>query len=158
MRKGGGPRKGGAFERLIAKQIVKAFKDFGVKQEDCWRSVLSGGHFMSSGDLRMSKRMERLFPHSVECKHRKKIRWENFMLAKKSEEASWITQAVEGAKKSRGSSPLLIMKANNYPILAMYPVKSNTNYRPIVIDKEGRYWRLTNWTRFLKRAVKYANK
>ncbi len=124
MRKGGGHAKGAHFERVIAKLIVKAFKKQKIEQRECWRSVLSGGHVMSSGDLEMSARLMKIFPFSVECKFRKKIKWQNFLLgdrAKKSEEQKWLKQAVDGAKKIEDLHPLLVMKENRGPIYAMGP-------------------------------------
>jgi len=156
MRKGGGHAKGAAFERLIAKQIVKAFKGFGMRQRDCWRSVLSGGHSMSSGDLEMSSAMEKLFPYSVECKFRKKIRWEHFLMKKKSEESSWVDQTVESARKRKGLIPILVMKANHQPILVLYPI-NGASLHPVLSNTHG-YWKLMLWSKFLKRAVQKETK
>lgn len=123
MRPGGGHSKGSAFERQIAKDIVKAFKKFGVEQRDCWRSVLSGGHEMSAGDLEMTPKMEALFPNCVECKFHKKIEWWRYLAAKTKpswKEIQWLEQAREGAKKRKGMAPLLVMKENRGPVFAMY--------------------------------------
>ena len=121
MRKGGGKGKGSAFERTVAKLIVKAFRRHGIEQRECWRSVLSGGHLISSGDLAMSDRLLRLFPFSVECKFRKKIRFENFLLSKLSEERKWLQQAEAGARKVKGLEPILVLKANRGPIYVLFP-------------------------------------
>jgi hypothetical protein len=142
MRSGGGHRKGAAFERHVAKMIVKAFRRYGVKQKECWRSVLSGGHEMSSGDLRMSRRMEKLFPWSVECKFRKKIRWTNLFLYPRitnSAERRWVAQAGAGADKGT-SKPLLVLKENHGPILA---------YGPIGVHGQ---WQLQRFSKFLSNA------
>ena len=153
-----GHRKGSAFERKIAKEVVKEFKkQFKIEQKDCWRSVLSGGHEMSSGDLRMSKRMEELFPYAVECKHYKKICYENFLLAKKnSKEVKWLRQTV-GGTSGTNLTALLVMKANNTKILTMRWLgydewKAAHN----VICIEGRFWKVQTWSTFLKKAVKKA--
>jgi len=147
-----GNRKGSAFERKIAKSIVKAFKHFGIEQRDCWRSVLSGGHSMSSGDLTLSKKLEKLFPYAVECKHRKQIRWINFLLDKKSEEQSWLAQALDGALKREGLLPLLVMRANNFPIMVML-LDFREGKRVRLSGKSGLYWSLTTWKDFIKKAV-----
>jgi len=147
--------KGPAFERRIAKDIVKAFRKFGVKQNDCWRSVLSGGHSMSAGDLRMSAQMEQLFPYAVECKFYKKIELENFLIASiKSKEVKWLDQTCEGAEKSAGLRALLVMKANNQKILTMRlldydELKPLDNYIQVL----ARYWEVKTWKEFLKIAV-----
>lgn len=159
-RKNRGHGKGSAFERKIAKEIVKAFRHFGVKQNDCWRSVLSGGHQMSAGDLRMSARMEQLFPYCIECKHYKKIQLENFLTGnKKSKEVKWLEQTMEGSRKSNGLKAVLVMKANNQKILtfrwlgyAEYKGLENT------IQVNGAHWKVRTWADFLRRAVNRAKK
>lgn len=147
MRKGGGHAKGAAFERDTAKAIVKAFKSFGIVQRDCWRSVLSGGHSMSSGDLEMTPRMEELFPYSVECKFHKKIDWWHFLVdagkrEKSWKEWQWVAQAIEGAKKRPKLDPLLVIKENRSPIFAM-KVDWTGEFEPSVLL----------WRDFLKDAV-----
>jgi hypothetical protein len=155
-KKNRGHGKGSAFERKIAKDIVKAFKeDFGIKQQDCWRSVLSGGHKMSAGDLRMSAAMEKLFPYAVECKFYKKIKLENFLTGNEnSKEVDWLDQTCAGAEKSNGLKPLLVMKANNQKILAFRFVSpSKVTLKENVIVVAGVAWEVKLWTKFLKRAV-----
>jgi len=125
MKAGGGHAKGSAFERKIAKQIVAAFKQHGIEQRDCWRSVLSGGHMISCGDLAVSDRLLQLFPWAVECKFRRRIRWERFLLDPKYrkktwEESKWLVQAIEGAKKRKGLVPLLVVKENHGPVYALW--------------------------------------
>lgn len=110
--RGGGKAKGSAFERQIAKEIVKNFRKKGITQRDCWRSINSGGHLIACGDLEMSEKLIALFPFAVEAKFRKKIKWQNFMLGGKNEEMSWVRQAREGAAKDSRLQPLLVMKEN----------------------------------------------
>lgn len=143
--KGGGKRKGSGFERRIAKAIVKAFEGFSITQRDCWRSINSGGHVIACGDLGMSEKLMKLFPYSVECKFRKKIHWQNFMLGGKNEEMGWIAQATEAAKKIEGLRPILVMKENFGPIYVMG------------MGIWSGWPRITTWTRFLANAVKEAN-
>lgn len=148
MRRGGGHAKGAGFERRIAKLIVKAFKQHGIKQRECWRSVLSGGHIISYGDLEMSDRLLDLFPFSVECKFRKKIRWERYLTVpsarhKSWEEWKWVTQAEEGAAKrtDRNLIPLLVLKENRGPIYAMYEsVKDGLRIMPFsrFLDRQAK--------------------
>lgn len=114
-----GHAKGSEFERKIAKEIVKAYKPFGITQKDCWRSTLSGGHPRAAGDLEISERLAKIFPFCLEMKHRKRIHFENFLLAKKSEERRWLEQTLAGARKAKGTLPVLVMRANHMPIYAM---------------------------------------
>lgn len=125
MRKGGGKSKGSAFERDVAKKIVQAFRKQGIKQRECWRSVLSGGHKISCGDLNMSPRLERLFPYNVECKFYKKIEFWHFLVPQHHQQKSWVEvqwlrQMEQGQTKRPDLEPLLVMKQNHGPILAMY--------------------------------------
>jgi hypothetical protein len=144
---GNGHAKGAGFERVIAKLIVKAFKKHGIEQRECWRSVMSGGHEMSSGDLYMSDRLAKLFPFAPECKFRRKIRWVNFLLGA-SEEYSWLDQAESGALKRAGAEPLLIMKENHGRIVVLVPGKG------IGTVKTSRYtYRFDLFDRFLRKAV-----
>jgi hypothetical protein len=153
VRKGGGKGKGSGFERDVAKQIVRAFHKFGIKQRECWRSVLSGGHTMSSGDLIMSVKLEKLFPYSVECKFYRKIDWWHFLVTppmrnQKWKEMQWLAQAINGAKKRPDLKPLLIMKENRSKVFAMYQTK----------EKDSVYgWRLILFSDLLKRRVRSAN-
>lgn len=161
MRRGGGKNKGGAFERFIAKAIVKAYrKPFGIEQRECWRSVLSGGHFMSAGDLALSDRLAKLFPWATECKFRKKVKWENILAGKKgTEEMNWIDQAKQGADKRKGLKPLLVIKANHQPIRAFVcDGVAVGGDNPCWIDGQGDCWTLMPWTRFLNQAVKEAQR
>jgi hypothetical protein len=124
MRVGGGGKKGAEFERRVAKEIVKAFSRLGIKQEECWRSCGSGGHEMSCGDLRMSDRLLKICPISVECKFYKRIRWERFLVPsskrrKSWQEWQWVGQAQEGARKRDKLIPVLILKENHGPIYAV---------------------------------------
>lgn len=154
MRRGGGKSKGSGFERSLAKQIVAAFRKFGIVQRDCWRSVLSGGHMISAGDLVMSERLEKLFPFAVEAKFRKKILWSNFLQCK-SEEASWLLQAKQGAAKRDGLIALLVVKANHTQILALRCCGSSQYGKlcPSLVDADGDVWTVSTWTQFLKEAV-----
>jgi hypothetical protein len=152
-----GKSKGGAFERKIAKEIVKAFKPFGIKQQECWRSVGSGGHAMSAGDLQLSQRLAQLFPFCLEMKHRKKIRWFNFMLEKdNNEEKRWLIQAKRGADKVKGMTPVLVMRANNCPIFALVGERSEVHDDGPEVWVDGDMWKLLPWRKFLRLAVELA--
>ena len=154
-----GKAKGSEFERKIAKEIVKAFKCFGITQRDCWRSTLSGGHSRSAGDLELSQRLEELFPFCLEMKHRKKIRFENFLLEKSNkEERRWLVQTLEGAAKIKEMTPVLVMRANNCPIYALVGNRSEVHDDGPEIWIDGEMWKLLPWKKFLKLAVARARK
>lgn len=138
MKRGRGHAKGSAFERVIAKMVVKAFRRQGIRQQDCWRSVLSGGHAISAGDLVMSKALEELFLRCVECKFHRKINWWRFLVPEEKRQKSWlewqwVSQVKEATAKRRVAAakqgysfsniiePLLVMKENHGPILAYGP-------------------------------------
>ena len=141
MKKGRGKAKGSGFERQIAKDVVKAFKRFGITQRECWRSINSGGHVIAAGDLEMSDRLMELFPYVVECKFRKKIRWQNFMLSGNNEEKCWLRQASQAAKKLKNMTPILVMKENFGPIYVMFA--GERNWSPA----------LRRWSEFLRYTV-----
>jgi hypothetical protein len=150
MRKGGGKGKGSGFEREIAKKIVKSFKKFEIKQRECWRSVLSGGHIISAGDLYMSDRLMKLFPYAVECKFYRRVDWWHFLMPyhkkrKTWKEWQWLGQAVEGAAKIKGLKPILIIKANHGPTIVVSPPRPS---------ESGWTYRLLD--EFLKDAVREA--
>lgn len=158
-----GKAKGSAFERKIAKEIVKAFRAFGITQKDCWRSTLSGGHARAAGDLELSERLAKLFPFCLEMKHRKKIRFENLFMKKSTEENGWIRQTCAGADKFPGSTPVLVMRANNCPIYALVGPRSEVHVLApeIYFLEEGLTgvegpWQLMLWQRFLTMAVQLA--
>jgi hypothetical protein len=154
-----GKAKGSAFERKIAKEIVKAFKVFGVTQRECWRSTLSGGHSRAAGDLELSQRLEKLFPFCLEMKHRKRVRFENLFLEKVTEEKRWITQTIEGAEKIKGMTPVLVMKGtNNKSILALVGERSEVHDDGPEIWIDGKLWKLMFWKKFLKMAVELARR
>ena len=125
MKKGRGRPKGNAFENKIAKTLVKAF---GLKKKDCYRTPGSGGHRQASktdpGDLVISKRMRKVFPFSVECKHYKAVPLYWFFKPEKKRPKqlkSWLSQAETSAKKQKKMYPLLIFRANNAPIFCALP-------------------------------------
>jgi hypothetical protein len=153
MKKGRGHAKGSEFERKIAKEIVKAFKKFGITQRDCWRSTLSGGHSRAAGDLELSQHLEKIFPFCLEMKHRKKVRWENLLLEKPTEEKSWLRQTVEGAEKRKGMTPVLVARGNNQPIFALVGERSEVHDEGAEVWIDGQCWKLLPWKKFLRLAV-----
>jgi hypothetical protein len=159
-----GHSKGSEFERKIAKEIIKAFRKAGwrhLDQNDCWRSVMSGGHDMSYGDLRLSPEMLQLFPFAIECKHRRKIHLENIFMGEMVEERKWITQACEGTKGKHFLTPVLVMRGNFGRILALVGPLSevqDNDRAEIYFQEANGPWQMMLWSQFLKRAVNQAKK
>lgn len=150
--------KGSAFEREVAKLIVKAFAPFGIKQRECWRSVMSGGHSMSCGDLDLSDRLEKMFPYAVECKFWKQIDWIHFLVRPDKRKAAWketqwVQQAVSSVKDRPELIPLLVMKENRGKIWAFYPVQM-TSVKDYNWGVYG--WKFTQFANLLKMRVRMA--
>jgi hypothetical protein len=101
-------RIGSTFERIVSKEIVKACKDIGATQKDCYRTPLSGGHpFGDRGDLVVSPLLAPFLPFSVECKTSR--RWTpGNMFTPGEMEKKWIAQV----RKSAGKTlfPMLVMR------------------------------------------------
>ncbi len=101
--------KGNGFERLIAKELREVL-DLEIK--DIFRTPLSGGHpGMKAGDLMLSKKAQRLFPWSVECKHYKDWRPDS-VLKDNKRETTWTEQCVLACTFNGNLHPMLIMNGN----------------------------------------------
>lgn len=129
MKSGGGRNKGSAFERLVSKLFLEAFKKGGVqtKPEDCFRTPLSGGHRFASktdpGDLQFSKELTELFPMVVECKHYRELCLERYLQKPKKswKEFQWLDQ-VSLSSQQTGRPPVLVMRGNNGVIFCGHTV------------------------------------
>lgn len=150
-----GHAKGSEFERKIAKEIVKAYKPFGITQKDCWRSTMSGGHPRAAGDLEISERLAKIFPFCLEMKHRKRIRFEHFMMGSRSEESRWVRQTLDGASKTKKMKPVLVMRSNNLPILALVEGRTfgGLSYTSWLTSTDHE-WLLMLWRDFLKLSIR----
>lgn len=149
-----GKGKGSAFERKIAKEIVKAYSKFGITQKDCWRSTLSGGHPRAAGDLEISERLAKIFPFCLEMKHRKKIRFENFLMDKRCEENRWVKQTLEGAEKTNGMTPVLVVRANNLPIYAFVRGRTLAGLSFTTwLTSTDNEWLVLRWKQFLRLSI-----
>lgn len=116
------PGKGSHFERVVAKAVGRLLKPYGIQQSECWRSILSGGHKASHGDLDLSAAALALFPYTVECKFWKSFRpehlWENFGPKKgPGQIQKWMDQAINETKD--GTETLVVAKTNHFPALAI---------------------------------------
>jgi hypothetical protein len=116
MKDGGGKAKGATFERLVADLIRKAFK---LTKKDVYRTPLSGGHpYADPADLVMSPAARRVFPFSVECKHRKT--WKLTLDKETAEVRTWKQQATRAAQRSK-LTPLLVIRGNATDIYCALP-------------------------------------
>lgn len=128
MKKGGGRSKGSSFERQVAKMVVTAFADFGVKKRDCYRTPLSGGHIhakhLDPGDLVISKKLKKFFPFHVECKFYRRVElWPLWLPIDKHKPAwkfkKWLDQTLKACGPSKRHYPMLIWKENLGPVFCM---------------------------------------
>lgn len=164
MRKGGGRAKGSSFERKVAKMVVATFKDFGIKNIDCYRTPMSGGHRYARGkdpgDLVISKKLLKYFPFSVECKFWKKIYFpalwysqEKWLKAWKL--GDWLKQTCAACTKDR--HPLLVFRANGTPEFAVLPrlMPLTVGLKPrLMIEYEGEEWCVVLFSTLLRKLRK----
>lgn len=122
MKQGNGRIKGNSFETLISKMIVKAGEHFGFTRKDCYRTPRSGGHAFAKkqnpSDLVLSKRLRKIFPVSVECKHHKRVDFQWFW-TKKGPVFKWIDQARREAGKWH---PIVVFRWNYSKIFCIHPI------------------------------------
>jgi hypothetical protein len=124
-KKRNGHRIGGAFENKIKKLLLDAFAPFGIGPTDAFRSVMSGGHKDSCGDISLSPALCKLVPYAIECKNWSRIDlyqllvpWKKMGKVNKFKE--WWKQTLEGAEKSNGAlHPLLVFRSKGQPIMCM---------------------------------------
>ena len=106
------------------RRITTVFAKFGISPTDAFRSILSGGHKESFGDISLSSSLAALFPFAVECKWYKKLDLYKLLLpwdkmGKSNLFRQWWIQTLEGAEKSKTLYPLLVFKANNKETFCM---------------------------------------
>lgn len=169
MKKGGGRGKGNAFERVIAKTIVEAFCDFGIKDKHCYRTPSSGGHRYAKhkdpGDLVIASRLRKMFPYSVECKSYGNIDmfslWSAIDRHKKSSFfRKFLKQTCAAAKHSR-LTPLLVFKKNRSKVLCAMPgsvsgvSKLVTSGKPnMTFQYKNQVWYIFRFDHVLRQIVK----
>ena len=134
---GMGKGKGGAFERLICKQL-SLWLSHGKREDLFWRSALSGGRSTvarkkgeylqaSAGDISAIDSLGEVLtkPFLIECKNVANLHLHRFitehsgLLVEFWEKA--CSQAIDHRKK-----PMLICKQNQYPILLLVSERLNT--------------------------------
>lgn len=130
-KKARGKKKGNGFETTIRRQITKAFSAHGITDTDAFKSILSGAHKESFGDISLSKALSKLYPYATECKWHRKIDLYNFLtqwekMVKSNQLKNWWAQAIEGAAKCKHLYPLLVFKSNNKSTFCI--IQSNALY------------------------------
>ena len=166
MRKGGGRAKGSGFERMVARTVIEAFKEFGIRKEDCYRTPLSGGHRAARkkdpGDLVISKKLLKYFPFSVECKFYKKLYLPALWMPQKQWKKNWnFGPWLKQTCKACGSNrmPLLIFKGNGTPTFAALPrlAPLMLGGRPVLTFRyESEDWCVILFNRLLRRLRNHA--
>jgi hypothetical protein len=126
MRPGGGKSKGGAFERMIAKDLSLWLTD-GRSDSLLWRTHASGGLGTVSkkrneyGDLMAIDDEAKPFMDvfSIECRHGKCIKVRDLIYRpKNSSMVQFIEEGKRNAKES-GRRPLWIFRENGQPIMVL---------------------------------------
>ena len=119
MKKGGGKRKGSAFERKVAGLLDKWWK---VPKNTFWRTVNSGG-WKQPGDI-TSKISEDgtliKFPFIVECKHYNQIDIWKVLRSNNAKIIDWWKQVTNDQEKVQDKARLLIFRQNNSQILVAF--------------------------------------
>lgn len=158
MKPGGGREKGNSFERRVAGMIVKAFECFGAGKSDAYRTPSSGGHQYAKkedpGDLVISKKLRKWFPHHVECKNYRRVNFGRFLASsterKKSwQEFRWLDQALSASKKY---IPILVIKENHGESMCVVPVLAS-GFKPVprlVFRYKNQTWCLCRFKRYLE--------
>lgn len=133
MKPGGGRLKGNAYERVVAKLIIKAAgKDFAAK--DCYRTPRSGGHpHAGKSDLIMSKPLRKRFPFCVECKDRGNWRVEKMFIDAR-DMYSYVRQSRKSAREDRYKRiPMVVIKGKRTSNYAAAPMGLLTTWAPRLV-------------------------
>lgn len=123
MIKGGGKRKGGAFERSICERLSLWIT--GGQKKDClWRSAMSGGRAtVSKGMVRQCGDVCAVAPEGhvltdfyfIECKHVRDLNLWGIFRDTGNLRKFWLQAVAESSRY--GKRPMLIAKQNNCPTL-----------------------------------------
>ena|SRR6267378_1092139 len=123
MKSTGSGIKGKRFERAVARMIIKAGECIGLKKKDCYRTPMSGGHPIAKSrhpsDLVMSRKLLKVMPASVECKHYRRIDLQWFY-TKKGPVFKWIDQA---KREAGGRHPIVVFRWNLSKTFCVYPIR-----------------------------------
>lgn len=121
-----GPGKGGGFERLVCK-ILSRWVTNGKRIDVFGRTAMSGGLATIKGDLiRQAGDIMAIAPEGFpladyfffECKHRKNIRLDIFLLRNTSALAHFWRKTCQEAKRHR-KVPIMICRPNGLPIFVV---------------------------------------
>lgn len=132
--------KGQLFERKVCVQLSLWVS--GGKQRDCfWRSAMSGGR--ATVAFKRGVRLDRqagdicaISPEGhvltdryfLECKHRRNINFQQFVLTGKGQLARWWEKTVREAKR-HDREPVLIIRGNFMPVLVITK-RNNVRFNP----------------------------
>jgi len=121
MKPGAGKRKGGAFEREVAKELSNAL--YG-NPDELWRTKSSGSKVEHPGDI-CPVRSNVFFPYVVECKDVTVGGWslDDFFKDKNNLIIQWWNKLLDdrglAGETYKNYNPLLIITKNYFPILAV---------------------------------------
>lgn len=145
-----GRGKGGAFERLICKQLSMAMTR-GLRTDLFWRTAMSGGRatlMRRRGEVNMSQTgdVTAIDPLGnwltdqflIECKHHRDVGLQHYLLNRKGKIAEWVKTARLQAGHHKPF--LLVFKQNNIPTLVLtdavsidnVPRSANYGFRPLL--------------------------
>ena len=130
MKKGGGGQKGGAFERLICKELSKDMTK-GQRKDIFWRTSMSGGRatllrnvhgqrdLSQAGDISATDPIGHWLTDQflIECKHHRDCELDRYLINRGGKIAKWLKKAVKEADRTKGF--LLVFKQNNMPTLVI---------------------------------------
>lgn len=128
MKLGAGKRKGGSFERKIAKALSMAL--YG-NPDELWRTKSSGSKVEHPGDI-CPVRSNVFFPYVAECKDVTVNGWslDDFFNTKKNMIISWWNKLLDdrylAGETYKNYTPILIITKNYYPILAITTITTLT--------------------------------
>lgn len=158
MRKGGSKAKGGAYELSIAKKIASAFNQYGIKEDDCYRTKNSGATKSQPGDLQLSPAFAKIFPATIECKHYRNVRYK---LGRKLDAqpksfpiVEWWKQLEREERDAGNKFGLLIIRENNCADLVGFdPDKLQSVWTPYNLSFKSSYFKTKLNTIFGERRV-----
>lgn len=130
MKRGGGGKKGGEFERDVCKELSKAISG-GLRKDLFWRTSMSGGratlmrragqrNLSQMGDVSSLDSSSNWLTdrYMIECKHSKDTGLLPFLIHGGGKIANWVsTMEQQGHECQR--RPLLVFRQNHMPILVL---------------------------------------
>lgn len=145
MLKGAGKRKGGSFERLVAKELSLMVTQ-GKRTDVFWRSSLSGGRATvhKHGDVRQAGDICAVAPEGnylvsqfyFECKFYRELAIARFVIENKGPLARfWAKTQMEARKHDR--QPVLIARQNHLPAFVVWQDRQIISFKKWLKLKAG---------------------